>query len=262
MTNEQWSEPLHPWGRTMSVFLLGAVATGLAATWIKPGTPEAIRIAVGLPMVLLAPGYFTSKALFPRRSARSAEGVALTLAISIAQGILITLLLNLLPWGLSTASWTIGLGSVVTLAAAVAAYRQPSARTSGVRRASLRWHEKTLIAIAIVVLVGSLAASRQPLAPPSAVHGYSELWLVHEGDHLRIGVASLELHSTRYQLEVVAAGRPLSEYSLSLRPRGTWSKTIPDQGVAVEARLWLVLPSGDRTLYRDVQSPSARAASS
>lgn len=250
--------PTGVWGRTMWVVILGALATGAIAAWMQSGTPEAIRVVVGGTLVVFAPGYAASKAVFPRRSVKSAEGLALVLAISVTVVIFVTLILNLLPSGLSPTSWTIGIGTVVTVTGAIASHRNPRHWKIHSRRRSPRWYEMILFALAAALVIGSLAVSRVPLAPPPTVHGYTDLWLVPEADHIRVGVASFELRPTRYQLELAGTGAPTSTYSLALRPRETWSEAIPGRGGAVEARLWLILPSGARFLYRDVRLPSSR----
>lgn len=113
-------------GRTKRVLLvctLDATTVAAIATLLRYGIPLGVRIDLGVPLVFLAPGYALKRAIFPARPGGWPESAALLLYLSLVAGILVALVLNVLPWGLSATSWAIGIGSVMSAAAAVTAYR-------------------------------------------------------------------------------------------------------------------------------------------
>jgi uncharacterized membrane protein len=61
-----------------------------------------LRIIIGLPFVLFFPGYALVAALFPKKGdLGSIERVAFSFGLSIAVTVLVGLILNCTPWGIS-----------------------------------------------------------------------------------------------------------------------------------------------------------------
>jgi uncharacterized membrane protein len=91
----------------------------------------AIRIALGIPFILIVPGYVFIFALFPgkpslHKGIESAERIALSLGISIAVVPLIGLGLNYTPWGIRLEPILISLLAFVAFGSIIAEYRWTS----------------------------------------------------------------------------------------------------------------------------------------
>lgn len=110
--------------RSTVIVTSGAVALLAAAAEII-NAPEAVRVVLGIPLVLILPGYVTMCAVLPGREISRAEGVLATLGASLAISTCASVLLAAMPIGLSrsSAAVTLGVGT-----AAVAIYAWDRAR--------------------------------------------------------------------------------------------------------------------------------------
>jgi len=85
----------------------------------------AVRIALGLPFVLFAPGYTLVAALFPARDdLNGIERIALSFGLSIAVVPLLGLILNYTPWGIRLYPILLALFVFMILMSVVAIYRR------------------------------------------------------------------------------------------------------------------------------------------
>lgn len=225
----------------------GVVTAAVTAALILFGTPMGVRIALGIPFMLAAPGYALERALFPARSGNWPQLTATVLGLSLIATILVTLALNLSPWGLSSATWAVGIGSVTVTAAVVAAHRVPAAAT---RR---RPWDVGLLALAGLVAAAAMVLAFHPLGPPPSAHGYTELWLVHYRKTVQLGVVSYERQRTSYLVQVLN-GRELEYRDLIvLDPGQRWVTSLPPNPKVLDARLWLRPGTSKPVLYREVQ---------
>ena len=107
--------------------LLVAVAASLilAAVILAVPSAKSVRIVLGLPFVLLFPGYTLMAALFPRKDDLDPIGrVALSLGLSIAVVPLIGLALNWSPWGIRLTPVLVLVTLFIALTAAAALYQR------------------------------------------------------------------------------------------------------------------------------------------
>ena len=87
-------------------------------------TSGALRIILGLPLVLFIPGYILLSALFPGRGSLSGiERITFSIGLSIAVAIIIGIILNYTPWGISLYPILISATIFVVVTASVAWYR-------------------------------------------------------------------------------------------------------------------------------------------
>src|SRR3972149_1401155 len=142
------------------VWALGPVLVVLLLPSLEP-----LRIVMGVPFVLLLPGYSLGAALYPRRDdLQLPERLALSAGLSIAAVLLIGLALNYSPWGIRLEPVLASVALFVVLAAAAAALRrgllpaeQAFAVTGHVRLP--RWPKLRLIdALAGMALLAFLAS--------------------------------------------------------------------------------------------------------
>lgn len=95
----------------------------LLAIFVIPWAP--LRIGLGLPFVLLFPGYTLTSALHPRRTDIAlVERLMLTLALSIALAVVVGLFINFTPWGLRVIPIVVGLSLLIFPLSGIALYRR------------------------------------------------------------------------------------------------------------------------------------------
>ncbi len=83
-----------------------------------------LRIILGLPLVLLFPGYALAAALLPKRNAlKGIERIVLSLGLSIVVVVIIGLILDYAPWGIRLYPIVIAL-SIFILATSIVAWYQ------------------------------------------------------------------------------------------------------------------------------------------
>ena len=64
-----------------------------------------LQLLLGLPLVLVLPGYALTAALFPHGALGGADRALFTLGLSLCAAILCGFVLNRTPWGLRPESW-------------------------------------------------------------------------------------------------------------------------------------------------------------
>jgi len=84
-----------------------------------------LRIVLGLPFVLLFPGYVLVLALFPKKEGMGGvERVVLSFGLSIAVASLIGLILNYTAWGITLESTLYSIASFIFILSIIAWFRQ------------------------------------------------------------------------------------------------------------------------------------------
>lgn len=221
-TDTTWRALLPPSLRSFpadltAVALLVVLTVGAALLPVVRETP--LRIGLGLPFVLFAPGYALVAALFPDAGAspgddesRRANGpagstreggidglerVALSFGASIAVSPLVGVVLNFTPWGIRPVPTLVSLGGVTLVAASVGAqrraaldpedrFRVPYERWVAEARAELFEPEtrtdaalNVLLAASVLLAVGTVG---YVAVTPSPGEGFSEFSLLTERD--------------------------------------------------------------------------------
>ena len=108
--------------RPISELLLLNILVVLFIIVITFVSSSVLRIILGLPLVLLFPGYALAAALIPKRNAlKGIERIVLSLGLSIAVVVIIGLILGYTPWGISLYPIVIAL-SIFILATSIVAW--------------------------------------------------------------------------------------------------------------------------------------------
>jgi uncharacterized membrane protein len=200
--------------------LLAAAAAAVLCALVVLYVPlEGVRVVAAAPLCLLLPGYAISAAAFGRRSLRWSQLLLSSVAMSLATLALGSLVLNYVPGGLHTTSWTALLVLVVLGGCALASLRRPSPASDRLRvfRPQVRGVDRRLLVGAALAAAGGAAAvgmavavSWTPLPAKEAV-GYTQLWMLPSGDvmqtRMQIGVVSQEQHPVAYRLKVQVGRR-------------------------------------------------------
>ena len=149
----------------LGITLLTAILVSALPEWQSP-----VRVALGLVVVLAAPGYALMSALFPRSDdIDGVERLALTLGLSIAATPLVGLVLNATPWGIRLVPMAVGLTLFTALFTALAAWRR---RRAGPEQAfTWPWgtplmRQGSLLAAGVMAVLLGVPALAVALRPP------------------------------------------------------------------------------------------------
>lgn len=191
-----------------------------------------LRIILGLPFILLFPGYTLIAALFPRKTdLGNIERVALSLGLSIAIVPLIGLILNYTPWGIRLYPILTSLTIFILTTSAIAWYRRHKL-AQGERFAisfnlSLSpWRgrntvDKVLSIVLIAAILGAIGALGYVIATPRVGEKFTEFYVlglegkavdyprelkVGEEGKVIVGIVNHEHETVSYRVEVMIDG--------------------------------------------------------
>ena len=202
---------------------------------------NALRIVIGLPVVLFFPGFTLLAALFPRKeSLNDIERVALSFGLSIAVVPLIGLALNYTPWGIRLYPILIALFIFIFGMSVIGWYRNRKLTEEErialhifIRFPSLShlWSEQSLrdkiitimLTACIIVAAGALVyVARQPrnvekftefyiLNDAGEVEDYPGTIVAGQSAKLILGVINHENEATTYRIEITIGGKSMQQ---------------------------------------------------
>ena len=202
---------------------------------------NALRIVIGLPVVLFFPGFTLLAALFPRKeSLNDIERVALSFGLSIAVVPLIGLALNYTPWGIRLYPILIALFIFIFGMSVIGWYRNRKLTEEErialhifIRFPSLShlWSEQSLrdkiitimLTACIIVAAGALVyVARQPrnvekftefyiLNDAGEVEDYPGTIVAGQSTKLILGVINHENEATIYRIEITLGGKSMQQ---------------------------------------------------
>jgi hypothetical protein len=215
-----------------------------------------LRAALGIPLVLLLPGYALAAAIFPMRPPHRTEQVLLCLGLSLAAAALGGLVLHLTPWGIQAGSWATLLFGVTFISSVVASLRRrPIPRPRSRPAASTSLVPAATFLLSGLVVAGAIWIARMPSAQ-QADQAYSVLWAVpaagDPANRIRLGISSGEAASTGYIVRVVAGTQTVQEFSLEVAPTGTWETEVqlPDRSGDETVEVLLFRAAAPQDVYR------------
>jgi|GEM_PF-1169656 len=218
---------------TRNIDLVIAAACALVTVAVVLLVPSLgpIRIVLGLPFVLLFPGYVLVAALYPRKEdLDSVERAALSFGLSIAIVPLIGLALNYSPWGIRLNPILAFVSLFIVMGAGAAMYRRqalPAEEAFAISVPLPRWSQVRLATVAqavVVVLcligfgaaVAFLATSRGSsesftefyiLGPDGRAEGYPRTLELGDGLTVILGVVNREGDDAAYEIEATVDGQ-------------------------------------------------------
>jgi hypothetical protein len=249
--------------------LLGALVA------ITVDTP-AVRAIPAILLVLVAPGYALSVALFPLPR-EVFERCLLALGLSLCVDVLGGLILDRTGVGLTSRSWSIGLAGFTLAACAVAGRRRSGEAAASIPVATMRERMSRaerrkgmaaagLVTAALAMVVGAVLIARLP-SGSAHVRGFSALWIVavkpSEGS-FSVGVRSDELQTTSYRLvaTATAAQKVVIRRRVTLAPGQQFVTTgtvlvprtvpVPRTGISQQVRVSLYKADHPGVVYRQV----------
>ncbi len=188
------------------------------------------RIILGLPFVLIFPGYAFSLALFPaRENLTGLTRLAFSIVLSITAAVILGLILNFTPWGLTVNSVLAAMVACIAVASVIAVLRQkglPETERIAIVF-SLSWHQRSggarviLVILALIVL-GTLGATVYYLVNPDPGQKFTEFYISGVEDRsayptglvagveqkMVITVVNRERRTLTYLVEVRINGEP------------------------------------------------------
>jgi hypothetical protein len=213
--------------RPHGLALLGFVAGAGAVVLLVPSMPV-VPVVIGLPLLLVAPGFALTSLLFGAAPPSWTERALLSAAGSLAVLIVGAVMFNALGAPLDEATFVKLSLSVTLLAGAGAVLRRRSepsrfrlrlpAAASGAAVGC--WLLVILAAVACVLILRAPHAS-------SGVTGSSALWALPDGSGaVRVGVVSNRATPTVYRLDARRGGRVIDSYEFRLAPGERWSRVL------------------------------------
>jgi uncharacterized membrane protein/LysM repeat protein len=282
--------------RDIDLVVAAACALATVAVVLLGPSLEPVRIVLGLPFLLLLPGYVLVAALYPRKGDLDPiESAALSFGLSIAIVPLIGLALNYSPWGIRLNPILAFVGLFIVIGAGAGMYRRwalPPREAFAIdvllpRWCQLAWTRVALAVIVVLCLIGFssaaafLAASRggsesftefYVLGPDGTAEGYPQALELGDGLTVTLGVVNREGAVASYEIEARVDGQAAGVIdSLRLEDGERWEKTttlIPNQAgnsQKVEFLLHKEEMDGVDEAYRavhlwvDVEGPPAQA---
>jgi hypothetical protein len=244
--------------------------TLIAALVVLVDAFAAMRVIFAVPLVLLAPGYAVTAALFPDPVIRlptvlrvnptgTIERLLLSLGLSLAVASLGGLLLNLTPSGLQVQSWLLLLEGVTIGASVIALLRRerhPVSEPALVLPIPSP-SQLLLLTAGIAITAGAIWVSRVG-AETQQYGGFTQLWILPAGqDMVRYGVRNMEQAREGYRLRIGVSGVARQRWqSITLAPGASWKATmrLPRSHVAPETvNIRLYRTDRPNAIYRHVR---------
>lgn len=216
--------------------LLAAAALAVAAVVaVLSGAPVAVSSVLGIPLVLVAPGYVWTDVLFGS-SLRPAMRAALSVGLALATTALGGIVLHVVGVRLDRSSWLALLAGTTLVGAVVAATLR--ARAGETRPAAGSRERRPLGRASLLQGVGfGLAAVIAATAVGVAVHSasaqvqppFTQLSLSRRGGPgtAQIDLGNHEGGTQLYRVVVHADGVPSSVWTVPLADGATWQRAVP-----------------------------------
>jgi len=229
-------------------FLNLIVALLVLIIYIFPDNP--LRIILGIPTAIFLPGYTFLAALLPKKTQiNGIERAILSFVLSIAIVPLIALVLNFTSFHVKLEPvlyFTSGFIFVSSLVAWFRRRRLPAAIRFTIEFKFARpvWNRRTATGniVLIFLVLGSLGLFTYFISHPQPADAYTEFYLLPVGNEdlnylenlhtgqiaeVRIGIASHELTTSEYQIEVLLNNGSYEKFdSILLQPGGKSVQTV------------------------------------
>ncbi len=233
--------------------VLGAIGVWLA---VAPAGPAPLRAVLVSPLVLLLPGLAATEATFLPGTLSGTRRLVLGIGASLALAVLVGLVLNLFPEGLTVRRWAASLEVLTFVVAGVALVRQLVWRRRGrestqpspgvhagngdtgppeVRLRPCAISSSAALAVAAVVVVALLTTAfvvaRHGVASQQRQVAFTQLWMLPTSSGppgtVSLGVQSHEPRTEHYEVALQAAGRTVwTSPRLELATGQQWETSV------------------------------------
>lgn len=268
--------------RNVDILLALAVALMTPVVVLLLADAVAVRVALGVPFVLVVPGYTLVAALYPRKGDLTAvERAALSLSLSVAVVSLLGLALNYTPWGIRLQPILAALSLFTFVVALAALFRRQRSSPEEVftiaanlnlarwwRTGAMTWLFRGALAVGLLAFIAALyatATSRSPgqtfsefylLTAEGKAEGYPTRVVAGQDVTLLLGVVNREGSDVTYRIEArigdeVVAGLP----TIALADGQKWEELVRLSPQAVGERQkveFLLYKGSDARPYRQL----------
>jgi hypothetical protein len=223
--------------RERDLLAMGALALACAAaTWLTAVPP--LRIAGGVLLELLLPGYAITALVSDRRALRAAELALGVIGASLVTAALGGLLLDVLPGHMGHVEWVALLLAVTLGAGALAIVRPPAAEPSPVEheraprfagpRSPRAWANVVLAVLALAVVVAAVLVARHAANRQPGFVELSELPVsAQPGSDLAVTLRSHQPRPMHLLVVVSEDSTPVRRLALTLAPGREWHTHLP-----------------------------------
>ena len=216
--------------RSFDLVWSSILACAAVAVAFSPGVPTAIRALVGLPLVLVLPGYALTAAVTPRLGRWGADKVVFTLGTSIAVAVLGGLVLNFTPWGLERRSWSVLLAAFTIVAATGAALRRAgAAETPSGPRGRVQRHSAAASRAGSPIAMAAVGISRRGAIQADQQTRFTQMWMLPTNGKkdLRIGIINREGSTQHYRIVLRDGRRQLATFpAIDLAAGAKWISAV------------------------------------
>ncbi|MDP2845286.1 MAG: DUF1616 domain-containing protein [Candidatus Methanoperedens sp.] len=241
----------------LKIIILTAALT-FASVLAPPLEQTALRIILGIPLVLFLPGYTLIAALFPgKKDLDTIERIALSFGLSIAIVPLIGLVLNFTPWGIRLVPVIISLTIFILVMTFIAQLRRLRLKENmrfevkfkeiyhSLKTEMLVKPEKRIDRILTVVLVISIVAALSMLVyvivTPKQGEKFTEFYILGTGGKAEgyptnltagktsaviLGIVNHEYEPVNYTLQVKINEEILKEQHVQTAHNQTWEQQV------------------------------------
>ena len=216
--------------------IVGVLAAIALVVAVQTSAPVEVRVPLGVAVAVVMPGLLGFRALHGRRPDTVIAAV-ICLVASVGVLALLGVVLNLLPPGLTSTSWSVALLGIAVVLGAVGDYRRHANSRADVavtRRATgrrwtpgRRWLAVALTTLACAGLLGAGAALT--LSSKHAELGrqhLTEMWLSQDNGHPVVHVRNEEGFDADYRIVISVAGNGQKEETMRISDGAEWSTTI------------------------------------
>jgi uncharacterized membrane protein len=212
-----------------------------------------LRIVLGLPFLLVFPGYTLVAALFPGKTdLGGVERAALSLGLSIAVVPLTGLILNYTPWGIALNPILASVTVFIAVTSIAAWYRR--GRLPGEERFAMNFNiglsqwtvlsgwDRALTALLAVSIVGAIGIISYVVITPTTGEKYTEFYVlgldgkaegypselkVGDEGRVRLGVVNHEYEDDlTYRVEILVDSNNSGMYALTLNHEEKWEQEV------------------------------------
>jgi uncharacterized membrane protein len=224
-----------------------------------------IALVLALPLIFLAPGYLLIELLTQKREHDGTTHLLLSIGLSLSIDILGGFLLNVIPMGLTTLTWSVFLGAL-TIACAllcIVKRRQWRMYVDQQQKDLPTRYEFLLLTLTIYVVIFAFMYTTNSIVKQRD-QGFTQFWLLLD-DHqpplcaIQLGIDSSETVTTTYQVEVKENNQRAAHWSsITLAPQQKWQGKLPlaikySQTTQLQIEADLYRQQDPRSVYRTVQ---------
>lgn len=210
--------------RSFDLFSGMIMTVGLAVTFNADGL---FRTLLGIPCILVLPGYALVAALFPERLFDFWACMLYSVGLSIAVVIVSGLALNAMESGLQPASWMAVLGCFNLIASVLALFRRNRLGLKNSALITIRPSALIGLGLALGITGAAIGFARWGVSQ-QPTPGFTQFWLVAgEANTARLGFKNDEGQAAVYRIEVHANGYTIYEWkTLALKSGEQWQVDI------------------------------------